>query len=127
MIKTFDKQMHVANCEYLLLSISCEMNADQSLFVVDLNERRSDSTNLVWSINWSKVGWGLGRPTSIKQTSKKYLNDALKAGIWIGFIQYLDFMIRNQNHDLLGKVACFSCQLFGPVKLYLFYTGISSA
>ena len=29
------KQMHVANCEYLLLSISCEMNADQSLFVVD--------------------------------------------------------------------------------------------
>ena len=41
--------MHVANCEYLLLSISCERNADQSLFVVDLNERRSDSTNLVWS------------------------------------------------------------------------------
>ena len=35
--------MHVANCEYLLLSISCEMNADQSLFVVDLNERRSDN------------------------------------------------------------------------------------
>ena len=33
--------MHVANCEDLLLSISCEMNADQSLFVVDLNERRS--------------------------------------------------------------------------------------
>ena len=44
------KPIHVANCEYLLLSISCEMNADQSLFVVDLNERRSDSTNLVWSI-----------------------------------------------------------------------------
>ena len=30
--------MHVANCEYLLLSILCEMNADQSLFVMDLNE-----------------------------------------------------------------------------------------
>ena len=39
MIKTYDKQMHVANFEYLLLSISCEMNADQSLFVMDLNER----------------------------------------------------------------------------------------
>ena len=26
------------------------MKADQSLFVLDLNERRSDSTNLVWSI-----------------------------------------------------------------------------
>ena len=26
------------------------MNADQSLFVVDSNERRSDSMNLVWSI-----------------------------------------------------------------------------
>ena len=26
------------------------MNADQYLFVVDLNERQSDSTNLVWSI-----------------------------------------------------------------------------
>ena len=50
MIETYDKQMHVANCEYMLLSISCEMNADQPLFVVDLNERRSDSTNLVWSI-----------------------------------------------------------------------------
>ena len=42
--------MHVANCEYLLLSISCEINADQCLFVMDLNERWSDSTNLVWSI-----------------------------------------------------------------------------
>ena len=42
--------MHVANCEYLLLSISCEMDTEQPLFVVDLNERRSDSTNLVWSI-----------------------------------------------------------------------------
>ena len=42
--------MHVANCEYLLLSISCKMNADQSLFVVDLNERRGDRTYLVWSI-----------------------------------------------------------------------------
>ena len=36
----------MANCEYLLLSISCEMNADQSLFVMDLNERQGDSTNL---------------------------------------------------------------------------------
>ena len=26
------------------------MKADQSLFVLDLNERRSESTNLVWSI-----------------------------------------------------------------------------
>ena len=43
--------MHVANCEYLLLSISCKMNADQSLFVVDLNERRGDRTYLVWSIS----------------------------------------------------------------------------
>ena len=42
--------MHVANCEYLLRSILSEMNADQSLFVVDLNERRSNSTNLVWLI-----------------------------------------------------------------------------
>ena len=42
--------MHVANCEYVLLSFSCEMNASQSLFVVDLNERRSNSANLVWSI-----------------------------------------------------------------------------
>ena len=42
--------MHVANCEYFLLSISCEMNADQSLFVVDLNERWGDSTDLVRSI-----------------------------------------------------------------------------
>ena len=42
--------MHVANCEYLLLSISCKMNAHQSLFVVDLNERRGDRTYLVWSI-----------------------------------------------------------------------------
>ena len=42
--------MHVANCEHLLLSISCKMNADQSLFVVDLNERRGDRTYLVWSI-----------------------------------------------------------------------------
>ena len=48
--KNYGKQMHVANCEYLLLSISCEMNADQSLFVVDLYEGRSNSTNLVWSI-----------------------------------------------------------------------------
>ena len=48
--KTYNKQMHVANCEYLLISISCEMNADQSLFVVDLNERRSYSTNLLRSI-----------------------------------------------------------------------------
>ena len=39
--------MHVANCEYLLL---CKMNAHQSLFVVDLNERRGDRTYLVWSI-----------------------------------------------------------------------------
>ena len=53
MIKTYDKQMHVANYEYFLLSILCEMNADQSLFVVDLNERWSDSTNLVWSIGSS--------------------------------------------------------------------------
>ena len=30
-IKTYDKQTHMANCEYLLLSISCEMNADQCL------------------------------------------------------------------------------------------------
>ena len=45
MIKTYDKQMHVANCENLLLSISCEMIEDQSLYVVDLNERRSDSKN----------------------------------------------------------------------------------
>ena len=29
--------MHVANCEYLLISISCEIYADQSLFVMDLN------------------------------------------------------------------------------------------
>ena len=29
------------------------MKADQSLFVLDLNERRSDSTNLVWSISCS--------------------------------------------------------------------------
>ena len=43
MIKTYDKQMHVANCEYLLLSISCKMNADQSLFVVDLFEGRINS------------------------------------------------------------------------------------
>ena len=43
--------MHMANCEYLLLLISYEMNADQSLFVVDLNERRSNRTNLVWSIS----------------------------------------------------------------------------
>ena len=42
----------MASCEYLLLSISCEMNAVQSLFVVDLNERWSDSTNLVWSIRY---------------------------------------------------------------------------
>ena len=42
--------MHVANCEYLLLSISCKMNADQSLFGVDLNERRGDRTYLIWSI-----------------------------------------------------------------------------
>ena len=42
--------MHVANCESLLLLISCEMNADQSLFVVDLNERHSDSASLVWSM-----------------------------------------------------------------------------
>ena len=42
--------MHVANCEYLLLSISCKMNADQSLFDVDLNERRGERTYLVWSI-----------------------------------------------------------------------------
>ena len=42
--------MHVANCEYLLLSTSCKMNADQFLFVVDLNDRRSNSMNLVWSI-----------------------------------------------------------------------------
>ena len=42
--------MHVANCEYFLLSISCKMNADQSLFVVDLNERRGNRTYLVWSI-----------------------------------------------------------------------------
>ena len=47
--------MHVAKCEYLLLSISCEINADQSLFVIDLNERRSDSTNLVWSIVWDEI------------------------------------------------------------------------
>ena len=26
------------------------MNTDQILFFVDLNERRSDSTNLVWSV-----------------------------------------------------------------------------
>ena len=50
-LKIYDKQMHVANCEYLLLTISCEMNADQYLFVVDLNERRGDNTNLVWSIS----------------------------------------------------------------------------
>ena len=43
--------MHVANCEYLILSISGKMNADQSLFVVDLNERRDDRTYLVWSID----------------------------------------------------------------------------
>ena len=42
--------MHVANCYNKVFSISCEMNADQSLFVLDLNKRRSDSTNLVWSI-----------------------------------------------------------------------------
>ena len=42
--------MHVANCEYLLLSISCKINADQSFFVLDLNERRGDRTYLVWSI-----------------------------------------------------------------------------
>ena len=42
--------MHMANCEHLLLSISCEMNADQSLFVMELNERLSNRTNLVWSI-----------------------------------------------------------------------------
>ena len=40
--------MHVDNCEYLLLTISCEMNADEYLFLVDLNERRGDNTNLVW-------------------------------------------------------------------------------
>ena len=39
--------MHMANCEYLLISISCEMNADQSFFVMDLNERRSYRTILV--------------------------------------------------------------------------------
>ena len=44
----YDKQMHVANCEYLLPTISCEMNADEYLFLVDLNERRVDNTNLVW-------------------------------------------------------------------------------
>ena len=42
--------MHMANCEYLLISISCEMNADQSFFVMDLNERRSYRKILVWSI-----------------------------------------------------------------------------
>ena len=47
--------MHMANCEYLLLSILCEMNADQSLFVVYLNDRRSDTTNLVWSIGHGTV------------------------------------------------------------------------
>ena len=30
------------------------MKADQSLFVLDLNERRSDSTNLEWSIAFVK-------------------------------------------------------------------------
>ena len=49
-MQTYDKQMHVANCEYLFLSVSCERNADKILFVVDLKEGRSDSTNLVWSI-----------------------------------------------------------------------------
>ena len=29
MTKTYDKQMHVTNCEYLLLSISCEKPEDQ--------------------------------------------------------------------------------------------------
>ena len=50
MIKTYDKQMRVANCEYLIFSNTCEINTDQSMLVVDLNERRSNSSNLVWSI-----------------------------------------------------------------------------
>ena len=33
------------------------MNADQSLFVLDLNERRSDSTHLVWSIGLEVEKW----------------------------------------------------------------------
>ena len=48
MIKIQDKQLYEANCEYLLQSISCEMNADQFLFVLDLNERQSDSRDLEW-------------------------------------------------------------------------------
>ena len=35
---------------------TCEINVDQSLSVVDLNERHSDTTNLIWSIVCTLAG-----------------------------------------------------------------------
>ena len=65
--------MHVANCEYQLLSISCEMNADQSLFVVEIYERRSNSANLVWS-------------------SELYLNNVFDNWRFRSFVRYINYM-----------------------------------
>ena len=35
--------MYAANCEYILQEITYKMNAAKSLFVLDFNERQSDS------------------------------------------------------------------------------------
>ena len=65
--------MHVENCECLLLSISREVNGDQSLFVVDLNERRRDSANLEWSIIIAICAVYSTVPTWIASSSKRLL------------------------------------------------------
>ena len=48
------------------------MKADQSLFVLDLNERRSDSTDLVWSIRIDKLNKALERE---KENTKSKVHD----------------------------------------------------